>query len=178
MATAAAWLLAAGCGGSSPNGPSTPSPIQSGNQVLRITFQGPCPPVDNALRLFPIVFSRVALRQDGTDWVATASGATAGDVELRFRATGSMPGGAVSVTGSIKGIARHMPEIVPNQPSWESFVNFGGDGRSTLTGVGFPVTTITPTAGMDGIGGGTITLGNSSGMTCSGSAFSWSMAPS
>ena len=65
-----------------------------------------------------------------------------------------MPGGSLQLTGTIKGTAIHMPELA-TAPVPDARVNFGSDGRTALSGVAFGVTSITPVAGMDGIGAGT-----------------------
>lgn len=175
---AALTVLLYACGGSSPSAPSGGSQIPSGAQVLRLTFQSPCtPPGGNVLSLSPLVYTRVQVRESGGEWIATSSAAAGGDVELRFRSTGAMPAGGMRLAGSIAGTARHMPEIVPNLPSWESFIDFGSDRRTVVDGVAFSVIGTTPSTGVDGIGSGSITLRNSSGASCSGSAFSWSMGP-
>jgi hypothetical protein len=88
-----------------------------------------------------------------------------------------MPAGGMRLSGSIAGTARHMPEIVPNLPPWETAIDFGSDRRTAVDGVAISVTGTTPSAGVDGIGSGSITLRNSGGASCNGTSFSWSLGP-
>jgi hypothetical protein len=179
LGVTAATILLTACGSSSPAGPTGTgtTPAATANQVLRITFPGLCKPVNgDLLSLPPLIYSRVLLRQDGSEWVGTASSPAAGDVELRFGQSFGPPGAGITVTGTIKGTVRHMPEVVPTLPAWESEVNFGTDG-GTLTGL--PVgggSTITPTTSFDGTGKGTVTAHSSIGAACVSSAFSWGLS--
>jgi hypothetical protein len=174
---AASAILAAACGGrSSPLSATATTRIASGTQTLRVTFQAPCPNVnDNTITLLPLVYVRVQVRQEGDEWVATAGGA-GGDVDLRFRQTGSSPNGIMMLAGSIAGTARHMPELVPTLPAWEASMNFGRDRQTTVNGVAFAISG-TPNAGVDGTGSGAVTLTNSTGVSCGASSFSWTLAP-
>lgn len=171
---AAAGMFAA-CGGSSPTAPgarSVADQIANGVYVLRITSACSAP---GDPRLFAFVHSRVNLSRSGSDWIATASSPAAGDVELRLRESAGVPGMSLQVSGSIRGTAIHMPELA-TVPLPDVRVNFGSDGRTGLSGVAFGVTSITPVAGMDGIGAGTITLRDGNGQSCTTTGFSWWMA--
>ena len=169
--------LVAGCG-SSPSSPSAPTQLPAADQVLRVTLLAPCvPPDGNVLSLFPAVYSRVTVTRGTSEWVAKAASDRAGDVELRVQATDAAPGGSVKLAGTIRGAAKHMPEILANLPAWESTINFGTDGRTTVSGFALGAQSTTVNAGMDGVGAGDIILSNGSGATCRGASFSWTLAP-
>jgi hypothetical protein len=174
-----AGLLAA-CAGRTPTGPSGSSlvDIATGPQVLRITLQSPCASSGGSAGLVPSVSTRVTVTRVNSEWVATGSSATAGDVELRFHAVSAgIIAGTMSVAGTIKGKAIHMPELSPT-PAWDSRVDFGSDGRATLDGVAFaPGAFGATTSGVDGTGAGSITLSDGAGHMCPGTAFSWIVAP-
>ena len=173
-ALAAAGMLAA-CGGSSPTAPggqSVADQIANGVYVLRIT-SGCTAPGDP--RIFAFLHTRVNLSRSGSDWIATASSPAAGDVELRLRESAGVPGMSLQVSGSIRGTAIHLPELA-TVPVPDVQVNFGSDGRTGLSGVAFGVTSLTPVAGMDGIGAGTITLRDGAGQSCTTTGFAWWMA--
>jgi hypothetical protein len=173
-ALASAALLAAcsDSGPTAPSGGSVSDQIAPGAYVLRITSACSAP---GDPRILAFVHSRVNLSRSGNDWIATASSPAAGDVELRLVATSGVPGFSLQLSGTIKGTAVHMPELA-TVPLADVRVNFGGDGRTGLSGVAFGVTSITPVAGMDGIGAGTITISDGAGQSCTTSGFSWWMA--
>jgi hypothetical protein len=168
-------LLAASCTGGSPLAPDLP--LLAGAHILRATLQGNCPdpPPTDASSLGTVVHTRVDVRADGLDWVATASGA-AGDVLLRIRSGGITEHNRTLVIGTIGGTARHMPELVPGAPPWEAFMNFGpGDAR--VEGVSQFILDISSNTAIDGTGTGVIRVSNSTGASCSGAAFTWSLSP-
>jgi hypothetical protein len=180
LVAAAAIIVSAACGSSSPAAPTGTAPPATANQVLRIAFQGLCMPVNgNVLSMLPLTYSRVLVRQDGSDWVATGSSPAAGDVELRFRQNFGPPGAGFIVTATIKGTARHMPETVPTLPAWESEIIFGAEGTTTLTlsSVGIGGGAFTAATALDGRGSGPVTLTNSTGERCTGSAFTLTLSP-
>jgi hypothetical protein len=174
LATAA---LAA-CGGSgSPTAPEMPVVIATGPQILRITFQGSCNSPDGRPFL-PLVYSRVVVSRAGNEWVGTAAAPDAGDVELRFHVSGlGALAGSVPVAGAIRGTAIHIPELLPAAPPSTTRVSFGSDGRTALNGFAFSPSSLTPAAGVSGIGSGTITVSDNEGRSCSGTAFSWGLGP-
>jgi hypothetical protein len=175
LAALASVGLVAACSDSGPTTPTRPSvadQVAPGAYVLRITSACSAP---GDPRIFAFVHSRVNLSRSGSDWIATASSPAAGDVELRLRESAGVPGFSLQLSGSIRGTAIHMPELA-TVPLPDVRVNFGGDGRTGLSGVGFGVTSITPVAGMDGIGAGTITISDGAGQSCTTSGFSWWMA--
>jgi hypothetical protein len=70
-----------------------------------------------------------------------------------------------------------MPEFV-QVPPWDARANFGNDGRTTLSGVAFSAGFLgSPTTGVDGIGSGSVVFSDTSGHSCGGGAFSWSLFP-
>jgi hypothetical protein len=166
----------AGCGGSTPTGPtsSTGDIVAAGPQVLRILSRASCSALDRGV--LPLVHTRVDVARSGSEWMATASNAAAGDVQLRFRQSGSSAiAGSFPVTGSITGTAVHMPELFPG-PGWEARAVFSGP--ATLSGVAFSAGLFgSATAGLDGVGSGTLTLADNAGNTCTGTTFSWSIFP-
>ena len=175
-----AGLLSA-CGSGGPTAPggvtSTTLQIATGPQVLRIVYQSPLCTAFDGDRLIPMVYTPVTVTRVGSEWVATASGAAAGDVELRIREVNS-GGFTVLVAGTIKGTAIHNPGLAVGLPAWDSRVNFGSDGRTTLNGVIFPLTPATTSGAFDGTGTGSITFSDGTGRSCSGtSSFSWSLFP-
>jgi hypothetical protein len=178
VALALAAVLAA-CGGSNPTAPdggSTPVQIATGPQVLRITFQSPCPAFVEA-RSLPFVFTRATVTRAGAEWIATASSPASGDVELRFRESDRALGGFVPVAGTIKGTAIHLPELLPTVPLSEARVGFGSDGRTALSGIAVTVTPTTPVPSISGIGAGTVALSDGAGHSCNGTSFSWGLTP-
>jgi hypothetical protein len=166
--------LLVGCGRASPTepGPADGAPVLLGPQVLRVTFASRC----EGSAPLPLVYSRVTVSRVNSEWLASASSAVAGDVEVRFHATSSGVGGSVMLEGTIKGTAIHMPELMRGLPDSSSRANFGSDGRTRVSAVAFPVTSFTPVAGIDGIGTGAIILSDAAGRTCSGTQFSWGIA--
>jgi hypothetical protein len=175
LAVLAGSMVLAACSESGPTAPGVPSvadQIAPGVYVLRITSACSAP---GDPRIFAFVHSRVNLSRSGSDWIATASSPTAGDVELRLRDTAGVPGMSLQLSGSIRGTAIHMPELA-TVPLPDVRVNFGSDGRTGLSGVAFGVTSLTPVAGMDGIGAGSITVSDGAGQSCTTSGFAWWMA--
>src|SRR5688572_1086658 len=120
-----------GCNGSSPNEPDMPSVVvQTGAQVLRLTYQGSCTRPDGRPFL-PLVYVRVVVTRSGNEWIAAAAGPEAGDVELRFHASGAVViAGSMPVAGTIKGTAIHNPDLLPALPPSATRVSFGADGST------------------------------------------------
>jgi hypothetical protein len=181
LGTAVAAALLIACGSSGPTTPGgvtlTTLQIPTGPQVLRIVYQSSLCAAFDGDRFIPMIYTPVTVTRAGSEWIATASGATAGDVELRIREV-SAAGITVRVAGTIKGTAIHLPELAVGLPAWDSRVNFGSDGRAALNGVIFPLSPSTTTGAFDGIGTGAITFSDSAGRSCSGtSSFSWSLFP-
>ena len=172
-------VAATACGGSGPAAPdpATASLVALGPQVFRMSPPSPCAGVSREF-LAPFVYTRVNVSRSGSEWIATASGATAGDVELRFHQSSSrVVMNSVEIAGSIKGTAIHMPELFQG-PAWDARVNFGSDGRTTLSGVAFAAGFVgAQTGGLDGLGTGSVTLSDTAGHSCTGTSFSWSVFP-
>jgi len=164
------------CGGSTPSAPDAAAVgiVVTGSEVLRIVFQSPCTGLGQGV--LPLVYTRVNVALSSSDWVASASSPAAGDVELQIRQSGPAAPGIVPVNGTISGTAIHMPDLFP-LASWNLSVSFSG--QTLFTGTAFAANAVpnTTTAGMDGVGNGTVTLTGASGASCSGAAFSWSIYP-
>ena len=79
------------------------------------------------------------------------------------------------VEGSIAGVATHVPGLAAGPPMANASVDFGTDRRSLIEGFAFAPSSLTPVAGVSGIGGGTITVTDAEGRSCSGSTFSWGL---
>jgi hypothetical protein len=169
-----------GCGGSSTTPTTTPGSvtIATGTQMLRVTNTGASCTINGA-SIFPMVYTRVTVSQVGTEWKGVAATPAAGDVEIRFHQSGaSRIAGSMPIEGTIRGLAIHMPELLAGVPSSNSRMDFGSDGRTTITGYAFSPSPITPTGGLDGIGMGTVTLSDNTGRSCPSTTFSWAIAPS
>lgn len=179
LGVAIVLCLAAGCGGSSTTPSLTPGSvtIATGPQVLRVTNTGFTCTINGA-SVFPMVYTRVTVSQVGSEWRAIAATPAAGDVEIRFHQTGaSVIAGSMPIEGTIRGQAIHLPELIASVPPWNSQIAFGSDGRTTITGFAFGPSSLTPTAGLDGVGTGTVTLSDNTGRSCPSTTFSWSIAP-
>jgi len=177
LITAAAALLLASCGSSSATAP-TPTGItpQTGIQVLRVTLNAPCPRTEPSVALAGLLYSSVQVRQSGNEWIAT-SVEGAGDVEVRLINAGASLSGALHLTGTITGTARHLPELLPTIPAWESQMNFGSDRRTVLDAFSFAIPANAGSTGVDGLGSGTVAVSSSAGTLCSGTQFSFSLSP-
>lgn len=152
-----------------PSSPDGSSVVPIGAVVLRTVFQSSC----NGGPGVPEVRTRVTVALVGSEWVGTAGSAASGDVEVRFHEVGSTAAGS-SVAGTIKGTAIHLPELI-SAPAWDGRINFGSDGRTSLTGVTFAANPVSPTNSVDGSGSGAIVLSDGAGHSCQGSSFSWSI---
>jgi hypothetical protein len=104
-----AGLLCACSGGPTAPGdePSTTLRIPIGPQVLRLSPITACRLPNTAA----FVYTAVTVTRLGSEWIAKAASVEAGDVELRIRVTSSNPA-ATLVSGTIKGTAVHMPDVV------------------------------------------------------------------
>lgn len=171
-------VVLAGCGSGSPAAPDTGTAtiVAIGPQVLRVSIQTPC--AQTSRDFLAMIYTRVTVARSGTDWVATASSAAAGDVELRFHQSSSQVlANSFQVGGTIRGTGIHMPELI-QAPAWDARANFGTDGRTMLTGAAFAAGFAgAQTGGLDGQGTGSIVMTDALGHSCSGSAFSWSVFP-
>lgn len=170
--------LLPGCGSSSPAAPDggAAAIVMTGPQVLRVAMQSPC--AEARLNFLAMVYTRVTVGRSGNEWVATTTNTAAGDVELRFHQSSSQgPANLVQVSGTIRGTAIHMPELIQTPP-WDARADFGTDGRTTLTGIAFAAGVAgAPTAGIDGQGSGSIVMSDTAGHSCTGTGFSWSAFP-
>jgi hypothetical protein len=177
LAVLVAAVLASSCGSSPTTADPSPVPITTGPQVLRIGFIGPlgsCPLDQRSF--FPTVYTRVIVSRTGNEWVGTPGSAASGDVEVRFRQSGAaVIAGSMPVSGSIKGTAVHLPELLSGLPAAVR-VAFGSDGHSTFIGFAFTASAIATGAGLDGTGTGPITFSDDAGHSCTATTFSWSMA--
>jgi hypothetical protein len=167
-----------GCGSGSPAAPDPGATtiIATGPQVLRVSIQTPC--AQTSRDFLAMTYTRVTVARSGSDWIATASSAAAGDVALRFHQSSSQVlANSFPVAGTIRGTGIHMPELI-QAPAWDARANFGTDGRTVLTGVAFGAGFAgAQTGGLDGQGTGSIVVSDTAGHSCSGSAFSWSVFP-
>jgi hypothetical protein len=149
--------------------------VATGQQVLRVTFQGLCPTTDGR-PLIPFVLTRVTVTRGNGEWIATATSPESGDVELRFSPSGRpVLMGSMPVVGTIKGVAIHNSDLQPGLPAANVRAAFGSDGGTLLNGFAFTPSALTPVAGVSGIGSGTVTLSDNEGRSCGGSAFSWAL---
>ena len=167
------------CGGSTPTTPSTAPPdgVKLGPQGLSIEHHSspvPCGvPTGVSTTL---VFNNMTLSWSGSEWVATATTAAGGDVELRFRQSGTLGANGFAVAGTIKGTVMHMPELGPTIPAYTARVNFGSG--ATLTGIALPPRNSTvPYQAVLGTGTGAATLSDGAGLVCAGTSFSWMLVP-
>jgi hypothetical protein len=168
--------MLAGCSHSSTTTAPSDSPvaIATGPQVLRATFGSPCPGAGGGA-LLGLVYARVEVTHSGTEWIARASG-DGGNVELRVHQSGpSLLAGSMPIAGTITGTAVHMPALLPGVPI-DARIDFGSDGHAVVSGFAFAPPSY-PTSFLDGMGSGTITLSDSAGRSCAGTAFSWGLAP-
>ena len=177
LLTTAAALLLSSCGSSSsPTAPTGVTP-QTGVQVLRVSLaSATCPGPNVTIGLLGLLYTRVQVSQSASEWIATSADNMAGNVEIRLARAGASPTGAAHWSGTIIGTARHIPELLPSVPAWESLIDFGSDRRTVLDAYSFSVIG-KPDVGVDGIGTGTITTGNSAGPQCSGTQFSFTVGP-
>ena len=165
-----------GCGGGSPVAPEPATSIVAlGPQVLRITMRSPCA---LPLGVLPMIYTRVTVTRAGSGWLASASTADAGDVQVRFQSVGgsNLPG-TMRVAGTITGNVVHMPELL-SVPTGGLRATFGGGG-GILDGIAFTAGSLNATtSGLDGIGTGSFTVTpDATGEPCTVSSFSWSVFP-
>jgi hypothetical protein len=150
--------------------------VPTGPHVLRVILQSPCPAVEGR-SLLPLTFTRVTVTRGDGEWLAAAAAPDAGDVELRFRQSDAVVNnGVMRISGTIRGTAMYNVDFPPS-PSSPTRASFGTDGRTVVNGFAFEASALTPTAGANGIGSGTITFSDSDGRSCDGSAFMWSLVP-
>lgn len=177
FAAIACAVVMPACGSSNPAAPdsSATTIVTTGPQVLRAAMQAPC--AQSSRDFFAMIYTRVTIARSGNEWVATANGAS-GDVELRFHQSSSLVlANSFQITGTIRGTGIHMPELI-QAPAWDARANFGADGRTTLTGVAFAAGFAgAQTAGLDGLGSGSVVMSDTAGHSCTGTAFSWSVFP-
>jgi hypothetical protein len=180
LAALTAVSLLAACSGSRSSATTSPSSpegqVPTGQLVLRVTSF--CTISDSSgVRVFPEVRTRVTVSRVNAEWVGLASAPAAGDVEVRFHQAAVAVAGIVPIAGTITGTAIHMPELAAGLPAWDSRIDFGGDGRTTLSGITFMAGALATTNGIDGTGAGPVTLSDTAGHSCSSAGFSWSLFP-
>jgi hypothetical protein len=165
------------CGGGSPTSPDLGPPIVAlGPQVLRITVQSRC---TLPLGVLPMLYTRVTVTRSGNGWLASASNAEAGEVQVRFEPSGgSAIPGTLRVAGTIIGTVVHMPELLP-VPSGRARATFAPDVRSVLEGIAFTAGALnSTTGGLDGVGTGSFDVTpDAVDQSCTASSFSWSIFP-
>ena len=170
-----AVALLSGCG-HQPTAPGgTDAPVPVGLVILRLVPRFPCVPSDGKPAIFPEVRTRINLTHNGSSWNGSSATADGGNVELSFHVTSTSVAGTF-VGGTIKGTAIHMPELIA-APAWDARMGLGTDGLTALTGVVFAAGPLATTNGVDGAGSGTVILGDSTGRSCAGTSFSWSVFP-
>lgn len=174
LTTLSAVCLLTACS-QAPAAPSGPV-VPTGPLILRAVVQSSCSVAPGASPFMPEVRTRITVTDSGTEWVGTASSAAAGSVEVRFHQVSTAPDG-VTVTGTVRGVAIHMPELVPS-PVWDARIDFGADGHSIVNGTTFGGTAVEMKNGVDGTGTGAITVSDTTGRSCTGNAFTWSLSPS
>jgi len=169
--------LLTGCG-SSPAAPDTGTAaiVPTGPQVFRMSVQTPC--AEAGRTFLPMIYTRVSVARAGAEWVASASSAAAGDLEVRFHQSSTrVLANSFEIAGTVRNTGIHMPELIQSPP-WEARANFGSDGRTSLTGFAFAAGFAGAlTAGLDGLGTGSIVINDTAGHTCSATSFSWSVFP-
>jgi hypothetical protein len=127
--------------------------------------------------VIPLTFTRVTVTRGNGEWIAAATSPQSGDVELRLRQSDtSVVNGVMRIAGTVKGTAIYDADFPP-APASRTSASFGSDGHTTVSGFAFNASSLTPTAGANGIGSGTITFSDTEGRSCSGSAFVWSLGP-
>ena len=174
-----ALVLTAACGGSSTTPSVVPGSvtIATGPHVLRLTQTGFTCSI-NGVSINPLVYTRVTVSQVGSEWVVSAATSDAGDVEMRFRQSGTaLIAGSMPIDGTIRGQAAHLADLAAGLPPWNSRLAFGTDGRTTITGVAVGTSSGPPNTSLNGTGSGTVTLSDSTGSSCGGSSFSWTLGP-
>jgi hypothetical protein len=165
------------CGHNSPTAPEIPTvPVPTGPRLLRITTAGQC--AADGRPIFLLIYSPVTVARSGSGWIASATSPASGTVEVRFQQSRPViTGQSMPVSGTIRGVALHVPDLAPGPPMPNAGVDFGGDGQTALSGFAFAPSTLTPVAEVSGVGGGAITVTDSEGRTCQGSTFSWAVGP-
>jgi hypothetical protein len=167
--------LVAGCGSPAAPDDGASKIVALGPQMLRILLQAPCSR-DLGIGVLPMIHTHVSVERASSEWVATAASPAAGDVQVRFRQSAqSVLPGSFSVTGSISGTAVHIPALFTG-PAWDVRGTF--NGQASLTGVAFAAGSFGATSsGLDGTGSGSLTMTSPAGTSCTGSTFSWLIAP-
>jgi len=127
------------------------------------------------------VATTLTLTWSGVEWVATANGAAAGDVELRFRQSAAANStGLIPVAGSVKGTAIHLPQMIGGVAPYAAQLNFGSDNRTAFAGSITPAktgTNIHPFAILDADGSGAVIASDGSGRVCPGTSFDLTLFP-
>lgn len=169
-------VMTAACGKSTPTGPEpAPTVLTLGPQFILIS-QDPSTPGCGSTN----VTTALTLTWSGAEWIAAASGPEAGTVELHFRESGSAAGnGPIPVTGTIKGTATHLPQFLGGVPPYVAQLDFGSDGRTTVSGTIIPPGTTTPYpfAIVEAHGTGSATATDGAGTVCAGTSFGFTLAP-
>ena len=148
--------------------------VATGPEVLRIVIQMPCTQLDPGV--LALVYTRVNVVTMSNEWLASAASPAAGDIQVRFHQSGpAVLSGSMPVAGTILGTAVHMPELFSG-PAWDGRVIFAAP--ASLTGTAFVAGMFgSMTGGIDGAGSGSVTLTDAQGNSCTGTTFSWSIAP-
>lgn len=169
--------LPAACGGSSTAPTLGSVAVATGPQVLRLTYTSLTCRTDD-VSIVPMVYTKVTVSKAGNEWTVLSATPEAGNLEMRFHQSGtSVIAGSLPIEGTIRGQAIHLPELLPSIPPPIPRMAFGSDGRTTISGFAFGPSSLTPGAGVGGIGTGTVTLSDDTGRSCGGTSFSWGMAP-
>jgi len=175
LALVSVAVITGGCG-PSPTAPAAGATdiVVTGPQVLRIVPQSSCTQLGQGV--IPLVYTRVNVTRSANEWIAAASSAAAGDIQVHFHQSGAnVVSGSIPVLGTAAGTAVHMPDLFPGA-AFELRATFGE--TASLNGVAFVAGAFgATTAGLDGTGSGSFTLTDPTGKTCTGTTFSWSIFP-
>lgn len=185
MAACALALLVAACGGSSPSSPTPPivTPPPGGTAALQVTpgphvlivtgntFNGSCSAIAGGISSIGIA-ARVTVERDGSGWVARPAGADAGDLVLRFRASGTETTVAVGIAGSATGTLTDANSAL-GPPAG---VRLAVDGQADVAGE--QLKGATALAVIAGEARGTLRFGGPAGALTTCTRVSWSLGPS
>lgn len=164
-------LVACGDSSTSP-GETTSLLLPEGPYVLRlIASVGGCVAAPDSQPGAPMtsVSGPVTLSRGGSEWVARASG-DAGDVEMRFRETQRVSGGA-RIEGTFRGTLANLSAVtgIPG----DTRVVLGSDAAAALNGTAL----VGPfnTSLINGAVSGSIRFSDGSGRICTSQSASWSL---
>lgn len=185
MAGCVLAVIAASCGGSTPTRPTPPvaTPPPAGTASLQVTpgphvlivtgntFNGNCSAIASGVSSIGIA-ARVTVERDGSGWVARPAGADAGDLVLRFRASGTETAVAVGIAGSATGTLTDANSAL-GPPAG---VRLAVDGQAELAGE--HLKGATAPAVLVGEARGTLRFGGPAGPLTTCTRVSWSLGPS